>query len=130
VDKATATVSPSAGFPSEFTVDVDGEVFNVKISPVWDGAGKTGKAIEAERPETAKRPKELPSGALVCGMAGLVLSIEAKVGARVNTGDLVAVIEAMKMRRHVNSPRSGVVKEIWAHEGDMVNPEDILMVVE
>jgi pyruvate/oxaloacetate carboxyltransferase len=127
VTKAMAAVSPSVDFPSEFTVDVDGEVFNVKISPVWDGAGK---AVEAEKPEIAKRPRELPSGALVCGMAGLVLSIEAKVGARVNTGDLVAVIEAMKMRRHVNSPRSGVVKEIWAHEGDMVNPEDILMVVE
>jgi pyruvate carboxylase subunit B len=127
VTKTTAAVSPSLDFPSEFTVDVDGEVFNVKISPVWDGAGKT---IESERPEAAKKPKELPSGALFCGMAGLVLSIEAKVGARVNTGDLVAVIEAMKMRRHVNSPRSGVVKEIFAHEGDMVNPEDILMVVE
>jgi pyruvate carboxylase len=130
VTKTMAAVSPSVDFPSEFSVDVDGEVFNVKISPVWDGGEKTGKAIEAERPETAKKPKELPSGALVCGMAGLVLSIEAKVGARVNTGDLVAVIEAMKMRRHVNSPRSGVVKEIYAHEGDMVNPEDVLMVVE
>jgi pyruvate/oxaloacetate carboxyltransferase len=130
VTKTTAAVSPFVDFPSEFTVDVDGEVFNVKISPVWDGAGKNERPTEAERPEIAKRPKELPSGALVCGMAGLILSIEAKVGARVNTGDLVAVIEAMKMRRHVNSPRSGVVKEIFAHEGDMVNPEDILMVVE
>jgi pyruvate carboxylase subunit B len=63
-------------------------------------------------------------------MAGLVLSIEAKVGARVNEGDLVAMIEAMKMRRHVKSPRSGVVKEIWAREGEMVNPDDVLMVVE
>jgi biotin carboxyl carrier protein len=63
-------------------------------------------------------------------MAGLVLSIEAKIGAHINAGDLVAMIEAMKMRRHVNSPRSGVVKEIWAREGEMVNPEDILMVVD
>jgi biotin carboxyl carrier protein len=42
----------------------------------------------------------------------------------------VAIIEAMKMRRHVNSPRKGVVKEILAREGEMVAPEDILMVVE
>jgi pyruvate carboxylase subunit B len=63
-------------------------------------------------------------------MAGLILSVEVKVGDQVNEGDLVAIIEAMKMRRHVNSPRSGVVKEIWAGEGEMVNPEDILMVVE
>jgi pyruvate carboxylase subunit B len=63
-------------------------------------------------------------------MAGLVLSVEAKVGAQVNVGDLLAMIEAMKMRRRVNSPHSGVIKEIFAREGEMVNPEDILMVVE
>jgi pyruvate/oxaloacetate carboxyltransferase len=133
VAKATAPVNPPTEFPTEFTVDVDGEVFNVKISPVWDGAGKTERTTQAATPQTpknAKRPKESPSGALFCGMAGLILSIEAKVGARVNVGDRVAIIEAMKMRRHVNSPRSGVVKEIWAHEGEMVDPEDILMVVE
>jgi pyruvate/oxaloacetate carboxyltransferase/biotin carboxyl carrier protein len=128
--KATAPVSPHTDFPTEFTVDVDGEVFNVKISPVWDEVGKTESPMEEEKPQTAKRPKELPSGAVLCGMAGLILSIETKVGARVNAGDLVAIIEAMKMRRHVNSSRSGVVKEIWAREGEMVEPENILMVVE
>jgi biotin carboxyl carrier protein len=130
VIEATAPVSPPTDFPTEFTVDVDGEVFNVKISPVGNGAGKSERSMVAERPETTKRPRELPPGAVLCGMAGLVLSIEAKVGARVNAGDLVAMIEAMKMRRHVNSPRDGVVKEIWAREGEMVNPEDVLMVVE
>ncbi len=133
VVKAPAGVSPSIEFPTEFTVDVDGEVFNVKISPVWDGAGNAETTMPAgtlQIPKAAKSPKELPKGAVLCGMAGLILSIEAKVGAHVNAGDLVAMIEAMKMRRHVNSPHSGVVKEIFACEGEMVNPEDILMVVE
>jgi pyruvate/oxaloacetate carboxyltransferase len=130
VIKATAPVSPSTDFPTEFSVDVDGEVFTVKISPVWDGAVKTEGPMVAERLETAKGPKDLPSGAVLCGMAGLVLSFEVKVGDSVNEGDLVAMIEAMKMRRYINSPRSGVVKEIWAREGEMVNPDDVLMVVE
>jgi pyruvate/oxaloacetate carboxyltransferase len=128
--RAAAPVNPATDFPTEFTVDVDGDVFNVKISPVWGGAGKTERTMVVERSETKKRPKELPSGAVLCGMAGLVLSFQVKVGDSVNAGDLVAMIEAMKMRRHVNSPRSGVVKEIWAHEGEMVNPDDVLMVVE
>jgi pyruvate/oxaloacetate carboxyltransferase len=128
--KAKAPVSPPADFPTEFAVDVDGEVFNVKISPKWDEAGRTEKTVEAEEAEATRRPKELPPGAVLCNMAGLVLSIEAKVGTPIREGDLIAIIEAMKMRRHVNSPRSGVVKEIYAHEGDMVAPEDILMVVE
>jgi len=130
VVKPRAPVSPPTDFPTEFTVDVDGDVFNVKISPVWDGVGKTERTTEATRPEAATGPKELPSGAVLCGMAGLVLSFEVKVGDSVNAGDLVAMIEAMKMRRHVNSPRSGVVKEIWAREGEMVNPGDVLMVLE
>jgi pyruvate carboxylase subunit B len=83
--------------------------------------------MEVERP---KRPKELPKGAVACGMAGLILAIKVKVGDRVSKGDLVAMIEAMKMRREVHSPHSGVVKEICVHEGEMVDPEDILMVVE
>jgi pyruvate/oxaloacetate carboxyltransferase len=133
VVKATTPGSAPTDSPREFTVEVDGEVFSVKISPVWDGAGKAETTLEAETaqiPKAAKRLKELPPGAVLCGMAGLVLSIEAKVGDSVNGGDLVAMIEAMKMRRHVNSPRSGVVREIWAREGEIVNPEDVLMVVE
>jgi biotin carboxyl carrier protein len=130
VVKPMAPVSPPNDFPTEFTVDVDGDVFNVKILPVWDGVGTTERTIVAERPETAKRPKELPSGAVLCGMAGLVLSFEVKVGDSVNAGDLVAMIEAMKMRRHVNCPHGGVVKEIYAREGEIVEPGDVLMVVE
>jgi pyruvate/oxaloacetate carboxyltransferase/biotin carboxyl carrier protein len=128
-----APVGAPTDFPTQFAVDVDGEVFSVKISPVWDGSGKTETTVQAETSQTsktAKRLEELPSGAVLCGMAGLILSIEAKVGARVNAGDLLAIIEAMKMRRHVNSPHGGVVREIFAREGEMVNPEDILMVVE
>jgi pyruvate/oxaloacetate carboxyltransferase len=128
--QATSRLSLPADMPTEFTVDVDGEVFNVKISPVSEGIGKTENTSEAESRETAKNPHELPPGTVLCGMAGLILSVETKVGDHVREGDLVAIIEAMKMRRHVNSPRTGVVKEIWAREGDMVSAEDILMVVE
>jgi pyruvate/oxaloacetate carboxyltransferase len=127
VAKSIAPGSPPIDFPTEFSVDVDGEVFNVKISPVWGGAERT---TGRERPEGAKRPKELPAGAVVSGMAGLVLSFEVKVGDSVNAGDLVAMIEAMKMRRHVNCPHGGVVKEICAREGEIVEPDDVLMVVE
>jgi biotin carboxyl carrier protein len=39
------------------------------------------------------------------------------------------MIEAMKMRRPIHSPRSGTVEEIMAHEGEVVEAEDVLMVV-
>ncbi|MEW6667994.1 MAG: pyruvate carboxylase subunit B [Thermodesulfobacteriota bacterium] len=128
--EAAAPAGPVSHFPSEFIVDVDGEVFNVKVSPVWDRSAEREGTRETAGPKTATRPNEMPSGAVPCGMAGLVLSIEVKVGDPVKEGGLVAIVEAMKMRRHVHSPRSGVVKEIWAREGEMVTPEDILVVVE
>jgi pyruvate carboxylase len=118
--------APRPDFPTEFSVDVDGDVFSVRISPVWDGAEKS---VEAEKPQGRKKPKELPPGAVLCGMAGLVLSFEVKVGDRVKGGELVAMIEAMKMRRHVNCPHGGVVKEICVLEGEMVDADDLLMVV-
>ncbi|OGP64521.1 MAG: hypothetical protein A2169_13950 [Deltaproteobacteria bacterium RBG_13_47_9] len=116
--------SPPPDSPMEFSVDVDGEVFRVKILPVRH---KTNKTIEAERP---KRPKELPPGAVVSGMAGIIIAIKVKVGGRVSESDVVATIEAMKMRREVQSPHGGVVKEIWVSQGEMVNSGDLLMVVE
>ncbi len=123
--KAAASTT-SADFPTEFSVDVDGEVFSVKISPLWDG---TEESVEAERPAGPRKTKDVPPGAVPCGMAGLVLSFEVKVGDTISAGDLVAMIEAMKMRRHVNCPHGGVVREICAQEGEMVNPDDVLMVV-
>jgi len=124
-------ISPStipAEFPTEFTVDVDGEVFTVKISPVWGGEGRGEPTIQGEKPPT-KAKKTAPEGSVLAGMAGLVLSFEVSVGDTVKAGDLVAMIEAMKMRRHLNAPHGGVVKEICAQVGEIVEPNDVLMVV-
>jgi pyruvate/oxaloacetate carboxyltransferase/biotin carboxyl carrier protein len=128
--KPSMPVSPSPGFadfPREFRVDVDGEVFSVKISPAGEGIGESTEMPDA--PKTPEKPKELPGGVIVSGMAGLVLSIEVKVGDRVEEGALVAMIEAMKMRRHVLAPQRGVVREIRAKEGEIVDFDDVLMVV-
>lgn len=127
--KPAASGDVPVDFPREFSVDVDGEVFNVKISPLWDGSENTAEAQHQEDSKTTRKPVKLPAGAVLSGMAGLVLSFEVKVDDQIKAGDLVAIVEAMKMRRHVNCPHGGVVKEICAHEGEIIEPEDLLMVV-
>jgi pyruvate/oxaloacetate carboxyltransferase len=113
----------SAGQPREFSVEVDGDVFTVRISPLNSGVRESDVA-------TARHKMKMPpEGAVVCDMAGLVLSLEVKVGDMIDVGDPVAVIEAMKMRRPIHSPRSGAVREILANEGEIVEAEDVLMVV-
>ena len=63
-------------------------------------------------------------------MGGLVLSIRVREGDSVAEGDELAMIETMKMRRYIVSSKSGVVREIWAQEGQMVEDQDVLLVVE
>lgn len=116
-------------FPTEFSVEVDGEVYSVRISPIWNGQERPETTIEAEKTPSKTKTKEVPEGAILAGMAGLVLSFEVNIGDTVNAGDLIAMIEAMKMRRRLTAPHSGVVKEILAEVGEIVEPEDVLMVV-
>jgi pyruvate/oxaloacetate carboxyltransferase len=119
---------PQLGGPMAFSVEVDGEIFNVKISP---SEGEIGHEVTAETPtERPKKPKVVPPGAVQSNMAGTVVSVKVNVEDRVNQGDLLATIEAMKMMREVLSPHGGVVKEICVLEGEMLEPDDILMVVE
>jgi pyruvate/oxaloacetate carboxyltransferase len=129
IKKAVVPVSSSVDFPTQFQVDVDGEQFNVKVSPVWADGGPAVQADSGLSGSKGASGKKIQQGAMVSGMAGLVLSIDVKVGDKVNEGDQVAVIEAMKMMRNYLAPHGGVVKEICVQLNDMVDTEDILMVV-
>ncbi|MFZ5651442.1 MAG: biotin/lipoyl-containing protein [Bacillota bacterium] len=63
-------------------------------------------------------------------MVGKLVSIDVKVGDSVKANDAVATIEAMKMFVKIYSPADGVVKEIKANPGDVINPETVIMVLE
>ncbi|MBI2860633.1 MAG: sodium-extruding oxaloacetate decarboxylase subunit alpha [Chloroflexi bacterium] len=117
-----APKTPAApDLPMEFSVDVDGEMFNVKVSSVM------GKAIEVEKPA---KPKELPPGAVVAPMQGMVLAVKVKPGDVVRERDTLMTIEAMKMQNQIVAPHAGVVKEIFTFQGEVVNAGDILLVME
>jgi len=106
--------------PTEFSVEVDGEVFNVKVNSIF------GETVAAEKKE---KPKETKKGSVIAPMAGMILSIKTKVGREVKEGDILATIEAMKMQNVIRSPHSGVVREILVHEGEIVNTGDPILVV-
>mgnify|MGYP001767501225 CR=1 FL=1 len=101
---------------------MDGDIFNVRILPPADGTKPSVKVAKSES-------GEVPEGAVVSEMAGLVLSLDVKPGDSVRKGDPLAMIEAMKMRRPIHSPRSGTVKEVLAREGEIVDAGAVLMVI-
>jgi biotin carboxyl carrier protein len=63
-------------------------------------------------------------------MPGKVVRIVAGVGAEVEKGDPILVVEAMKMQNDLKAPKAGTVKEIRAVEGSTVSAGDVLAVVE
>jgi pyruvate carboxylase subunit B len=121
--KATAAAAAPAAinFPLAFSVDVDGEVFDVKVSSV------TSKTIEVEREK--KQPRERPVGAITAPVQGMLQSIKVKIGAHVEKGAVLAVIEAMKMQNEVTAAVGGMVTEILAYESELVNNGDVILVV-
>lgn len=104
---------------NQFKVVVDGEVFQVEVEP-------TGEMVIQEN-----KPAPLPSveGGIKSSMQGMVLGLKVKPGDAVQEGDVVAVIEAMKMENDIHSSHSGIVREIFVKESDFVAAGDIIMVV-
>lgn len=117
-----AGVSIPAGIPNEFTVDVDGEEFHVTVAPV-------GVEVTAEGGKGA-RPKELPQGTIVSPLQGMVLEVKVAGGDAVKEGDVVVVLEAMKMQTEVHADHGGKVTEIYTTKGETVSAGDGLLVVE
>ncbi len=104
---------------NQFKVVVDGEVFQVEVEP-------TGEMVIQEN-----KPAPLPSveGGIKSSMQGMVLGLNVKPGDAVQEGDVVAVIEAMKMENDIHASHSGIVREIFVKESDFVAAGDIIMVV-
>lgn len=122
-----AALRGAAALTGEFRVEVDGEIFSVRILPPAD---TPQPLFEPAGQIAQKRRPRIEEGGIPCEIPGLVLSLAVEVGDRIGRGEPVATVEAMKMRRQVLSPRDGVVKEIYVHEGEIVEAGTVLMLLE
>ena len=119
---------------------VDGYMIDVDVG---SGVGKNTPDHEVTRPAPSSRPKpktletrtqtaiERPMGAVVesppdpnkvfsAPMPGTILSIQVEPGDHVVTGDVVCVLEAMKMQQQLRADWSGVVKSVLVNVGQQV----------
>jgi len=123
--KEETLVAPSNGrtvepLPSEFKVEVDGDLFNVRIISAGGGM--------SVQPAGSQSPKVM-DGAITASMQGMVLKVKVKKGDSVSKGDVVLVLEAMKMENNIHAPHGGAVKDIFVKEGSTVGAGDVLMVI-
>jgi pyruvate carboxylase subunit B len=115
-------VQAHTGTFNKFKVVVDGEAFVVEVEPTGSG----GMAVATDDAKPAPASVE---GGIASNMHGMVLGLKVTQGDAVEEGDVVAVIEAMKMENNIHSPHSGIVREIFVSEGDTVGAGDNLMSV-
>lgn len=137
--------------PKEFEIVVNGEHYAIKVEgsgektdevrPFFirvDGELKEVFVESIDKSLEGKIQKEQKAGALPqvtapghakSPMPGTLTKIKVKVGDKVNQGDTLAIVEAMKMENEVLSPIDGVVKEIYAAQGMQIGSDVAIMLL-
>ena len=92
-------------------------------------------AAPAEAPAEAPAAPAAPAPVSADGtqvkapMPGTILSVKKNVGDAVKAGDVIVVLEAMKMENDIYAEEEGIVEQIFVEEGDTVNAGDNLMLI-
>ena len=73
---------------------------------------------------------DLPSGGLVAPMPGSVVEVRCAVGDAVTAGQVLVVLEAMKMEHHIAAPFDGMVTELLISPGGQVENGALLLLIE
>jgi pyruvate carboxylase subunit B len=121
-----APPAPAAVSTAEFDVEVDGEVFKVRVS----GAGMTVMQADAgQGGPTKPPPPRTGEGTVIAPMQGLIVKLPVKAGDTVKLGDVVAVLEAMKMQNDIVTTVAGRVSSVYVKEGEVVSPNQPLLAV-
>ncbi len=84
----------------------------------------------ADIPSSTKQPSSAVSGKpIVAPLPGTINEIKVKVGDKVNAGDTVVVLEAMKMQNNIEAETAGTITSINVNKGDAVMEGDTLVVL-
>ncbi len=140
-EKAAPEKGPGA---RAFNVFVDGEYYQVeveeqggmKISAPVKMCGPQPAAAKPSAPPAAAK-QETPAvtvgageTAITAPMPGMIIEFKVKEGDSVKAGDVVLILEAMKMQNSITAPVSGVVKKISAAPGTSVPKDSVLCIIE
>jgi len=114
-----AAPAASVGGPETYTVEVEGKSYIVRVTPGGD--------IQSTPAPAAEPTITTGSIGIAAPLSGNVIKIVVEPGEVVASGDIVLVLEAMKMETEIRASSAGTVKEIVVREGDSVNVGDTLV---
>ncbi len=119
--------------PDDIELEVDGRRLRAAVT-VADGVGyvtlgRTTVTLPV-KPRFAVPGSELPTGGLVAPMPGSVIELRCAVGDTVDAGQVLVVLEAMKMEHHITAPFAGTVTVLPIAVGDQVENGALLLTIE
>ena len=128
--------------PDRATVEVDGVEYHVDLVQIGrrspsPGAGRTAPGTSSVVPQppvdAAPSRRDLTpggEGAVNAPMPGMVLALKVREGEKVQAGQVLLVMEAMKMENAIAAPFAGTVARVHVREGDSIGEGDRLIALD
>ncbi len=113
-----APAQAASGSVESYSVKVNGQVYDVEVGPqgtVSSVSPAAANTASAPAPATATGGEEVPAP-----LAGNIFKIQVSAGQQVAEGDVLVILEAMKMETEVRAAKSGTVQQILVKEGDSI----------
>lgn len=128
--KAYQIELPKVDWEKVFSVKVEEVKFKAEVkTPTRKPAMAIFEPTHVIPAKGAMATKQVVEGAVVAPMTGKILSVMVKKGDQVKAGQILCVLEAMKMENEITAPKAGTVREVYASEGSSVSEGEPLLVV-
>lgn len=121
-----------------YKITVNGVAYDVAVEEMGEGAAASAPApAAAPKPAAPKAAPAAAAGAAGAGaikinspMPGNILSVKASAGQAVKKGDVLMILEAMKMENEICAPQDGTIASVQVSAGDSVESGDVLVTMD
>jgi len=111
-----------------YNITVNGVAYSVSVEETAAGAAPVAApAAPAAAPKAAAPAGAAGAVAVKAPMPGNILDVKVAAGASVKAGDVLVILEAMKMENEIVAPQDGTVASVNVNKGDTVNSGDVLV---
>ena len=109
----------------KFNITVEGKTYEVEVEEIGSTAAAVSRPTPASAPAAA--PVRAGSNEVSAPMPGTILQIKVTEGQSVKAGDVLCILEAMKMENEIVAPQDGVIAKIHVAKGTKAATGDILI---